>query len=137
MVASVQAITIYWLYLRELALKTSLWSGVVAQCLVHRTLIQSLLSLTTGDIAFSDLVSFLQCIFFSFSLPPSYTAISLSSGMSDWDLMMQKRKEAMARARRRRKRDIDITAVDDHIMAMIREMRQAVDVSSYNAHTYR
>ena len=49
--------------------------------------------------------------------------------MSDWDLMMQKRKEAMARARKRRKRDIDITAVDDHIIAMIREMRKAVEVS--------
>ena len=52
-----------------------------------------------------------------------------SAGMSDWDLMMQKRKEAMARARKRRKRDIDITAVDDHIIAMIREMRKAVEVS--------
>jgi transcription factor SPN1 len=41
--------------------------------------------------------------------------------------MMQRRKEAMARARRRRRRDIDITAVDDHIMAMIREMRQAAE----------
>ena len=57
-----------------------------------------------------------------------YTDPLLSAGVSDWDLMMQKRKEAMARARKRRKRDIDITAVDDHIMAMIREMRQAVDV---------
>lgn len=41
---------------------------------------------------------------------------------------MQRRKEAMAKARKRRRRDIDIRAVDDHIMAMIREMRQAVDV---------
>ena len=49
--------------------------------------------------------------------------------MSDWDVMMQRRKEAMARARKRRRRDIDITAVDDHIMAMIREMRQAAEVT--------
>lgn len=48
--------------------------------------------------------------------------------MSDWDIMMQRRKEAMAKARKRRRRDIDIRAVDDHIMAMIREMRQAVEV---------
>ena len=92
---------------------------------------------TTDGIAFSDLVYFLQCIFFLLILPPSYTSLLYlppspsSAGMSDWDQMMQKRKEAMSRARRRRKRDIDITAVDDHIMAMIREMRQAVGVSSY------
>ena len=48
--------------------------------------------------------------------------------MSDWDVMMQRRREAMARARKRRKRDIDITAVDDHIMAMIRGMRHSVEV---------
>lgn len=48
--------------------------------------------------------------------------------MSDWEIMMQRRKEAMAKARKRRRRDIDIRAVDDHIMAMIREMRQAVEV---------
>ena len=44
---------------------------------------------------------------------------------------MMRRKEAMARARKRRKRDIDITAVDDHIMAMIRQMRQAVEVRGH------
>ena len=48
--------------------------------------------------------------------------------MSDWDVMIMRRKEAMAKARKRRKRDIDITAVDDHIMAMIRQMRQAAEV---------
>ena len=44
--------------------------------------------------------------------------------------MMQRRKEAMAKARKRRRTDIDIRAVDDHIMAMIREMRQAVEVQT-------
>ena len=43
--------------------------------------------------------------------------------------MMARRKEAMARARRRRKRrDGDLTINDDHIVAMIREMKQAAEV---------
>jgi transcription factor SPN1 len=41
--------------------------------------------------------------------------------------MMQRRKEAMARARRRRKKDIDITTNDDHILAMIRQMKEAAE----------
>ena len=42
---------------------------------------------------------------------------------------MARRKEAMARARRRRKRrDGDLTINDDHIVAMIREMKQAAEV---------
>ena len=45
--------------------------------------------------------------------------------MSDWDIMMQRRKDAMARARRRRRKDVDITANDDHIMAMIQQMKEA------------
>jgi transcription factor SPN1 len=44
---------------------------------------------------------------------------------SDWDVMMSRRKEAMARARRRRKKDGDLTVNDDHIMALIRQMREA------------
>ena len=43
--------------------------------------------------------------------------------------MMARRKEAMARARRRRRRrDGDLTVNDDHIIAMIREMKQAAEV---------
>ena len=48
--------------------------------------------------------------------------------MSDFDLMMQKRKEAMSRARRRHKKDVYITANDDHIAAMLRQMKQAAEV---------
>lgn len=47
--------------------------------------------------------------------------------VSDFDLMMQRRKEAMARARRRRRKDIDISSVDDHIHAMIQQMNQAAE----------
>ncbi|KAL5476040.1 hypothetical protein EMCRGX_G025942 [Ephydatia muelleri] len=50
-----------------------------------------------------------------------------SSGVSDFDLMMQKRKEAMSRARRRHKKDVYITANDDHIAAMLRQMKQAAE----------
>lgn len=50
-----------------------------------------------------------------------------TSGMSDWDIMMQRRKDAMARARRRRRKDVDITANDDHIMAMIQQMKEAAE----------
>ena len=46
--------------------------------------------------------------------------------MSDWDIMMERRKEAMARARRRRRRDGDLTVNDDHIMSLIQQMREAV-----------
>ena len=46
-------------------------------------------------------------------------------GMTDWDLMMARRKEAMARARRKRKRDGDLTVNDDHVMALIQQMREA------------
>lgn len=49
-----------------------------------------------------------------------------SGGTSDWDLMMQRRKEAMARARRRRK-NYDVTLHDDEIMAMIQEMKHAAE----------
>lgn len=47
--------------------------------------------------------------------------------MTDWDLMMDRRKAAMARARRRRKRDGDLTVNDDHIMALIQQMRGAAE----------
>ena len=46
-------------------------------------------------------------------------------GVSDWDLMMQRRKEAMARARKRRRKDIDINASDDFIMNLIGGMKVA------------
>ena len=45
--------------------------------------------------------------------------------MSDWDIMMERRKAAMARARRRRRRDGDLTVNDDHIMALIQQMKDA------------
>ena len=34
----------------------------------------------------------------------------------------------MSRARKRRKKDVDITANDDHIAAMLRQMKQAAEV---------
>ena len=46
-------------------------------------------------------------------------------GVSDWDLMMQRRKDAMARARKRRRKDIDINASDDFIMNLIGGMKMA------------
>ena len=45
--------------------------------------------------------------------------------MSDWDIMMERRKDAMARSRRRRKREGDLTVNDDHSMAVIQQMRGA------------
>ena len=51
-----------------------------------------------------------------------------NSNVSDFDQMMQKRKEAMSKARRRRKKDVYITANDDHIAAMLRQMKQAAEV---------
>ena len=47
--------------------------------------------------------------------------------MSDWDVMMDRRKAAMDRARRRRRRDGDITVHDDVIMGLIMKMRQAAE----------
>ena len=47
--------------------------------------------------------------------------------MSDWDIMMERRKEAMARARRRRKRDGDLTCHDEHVMALIHQMKEAAE----------
>ena len=41
--------------------------------------------------------------------------------------MMQRRKDAMARARKRKQKNSDFTGHDDHIMAMIREMRAATE----------
>lgn len=58
---------------------------------------------------------------------PVYQSYSGPSDVSDWDVMMQRRKDAMARARKRRHRDIDITANDDHIMAMIGQMKAAAE----------
>ena len=49
----------------------------------------------------------------------------LVEGPSDWDVMMERRKEAMARARRRRRRDGDLTINDDYIMALIQQMKEA------------
>ncbi|XP_064394150.1 protein IWS1 homolog isoform X2 [Halichondria panicea] len=52
-----------------------------------------------------------------------------TSGMSDWDIMMQRRKDAMASARRaRRKRDGgDDLSNDEHIAAMIGQMKMAAE----------
>ena len=47
--------------------------------------------------------------------------------MSDWDRMMERRKEAMARARRRRNKDGHSTVNDDHIMALIHQMKEAAE----------
>ena len=47
--------------------------------------------------------------------------------MSDWDLMMQKRKAAMARARKRRRKDIDINASDEFVEQLIRGMKIAAE----------
>ena len=49
----------------------------------------------------------------------------LGDGMTDWDIMMARRKEAMARSRRKKRRDGDLTGNDDHIVAMIKRMREA------------
>ena len=40
---------------------------------------------------------------------------------------MERRKEAMARARKKRRRDGDLTVNDDHIMALIQQMRVAAE----------
>ena len=48
--------------------------------------------------------------------------------MSDWDMMMQRRKSAMDRSRRRRRRDGDITVHDDTIMDIIQKMREAAEL---------
>lgn len=45
--------------------------------------------------------------------------------MSDWDVMMERRKEAMARARRRRRKDIDIHASNEYSMDLISGMEMA------------
>ncbi|XP_011402722.1 PREDICTED: protein IWS1 homolog [Amphimedon queenslandica] len=45
----------------------------------------------------------------------------------DFDVMMQRRKEAMARARRKKKNDSDSTAYDDQILVMIRHMKEAAE----------
>lgn len=73
-----------------------------------------------------------MCILLSIlSTGPSKVSLSLSLfcrdvvGVSDWDLMMQRRKEAMARARKRRRKDIDINASDDFIMNLIGGMKMA------------
>ena len=74
---------------------------------------------------------FVLCLLFVYFIVvfnDSVVVFLSSAGMSDWEIMIMRRKEAMAKARKRRKRDIDITAVDDHIMAMIRQMRQAAEV---------
>lgn len=47
--------------------------------------------------------------------------------MSDWDVMMQKRKAAMDRARRRRRGDGDDTMHDDSVMALIQRMKDAAE----------
>ena len=47
--------------------------------------------------------------------------------MSDWDLMMQKRKAAMERTRRRRRGDGDDTIHDDTAMALIQKMKDAAE----------
>ena len=66
------------------------------------------------------------CVPITLKISPS---LSLSSrdvvGVSDWDLMMQRRKEAMARARKRKRKDIDINASDDFIMNLIGGMKVA------------
>lgn len=56
-----------------------------------------------------------------------YLFLSRFEGMSDWDLMMQRRKNAMDRARRRRRRDGDLTVHDDTIMDLIQKMREAAE----------
>lgn len=61
--------------------------------------------------------------------PNSNPNPSREAGLSDWDIMMQRRKEAMARKRRRRK-GADVTLYDDSIMAMIRQMKHAAEVSN-------
>lgn len=58
--------------------------------------------------------------------PNSNPNPSREAGLSDWDIMMQRRKEAMARKRRRRK-GADVTLYDDSIMAMIRQMKHAAE----------
>lgn len=48
--------------------------------------------------------------------------------MSDWDIMMQKRKDAMARARKRKRRDgFEDLGNDEHIVAMIGQMKMAAE----------
>ena len=74
---------------------------------------------------FSQFPTTLDITFDSVSFPCSH---SRDVGPSDWDTMMQRRKAAMAR--RRKRRDVDITANDDHIIAMIRQMKHAAEVRS-------
>lgn len=52
-----------------------------------------------------------------------------ASGMSDWDIMMQRRKDAMARARkaRRRREDGEDLGNDEHVAAMIGQMKLAAE----------
>lgn len=52
-----------------------------------------------------------------------------TSGMSDWDIMMQHRKDAMARARkgRRRRDDGEDLGNDEHVAAMIGQMKMAAE----------
>ena len=45
--------------------------------------------------------------------------------MSDWDVMMDRRKEAMARARRRRRKDFDIHASNEYCIDLIGGMEMA------------
>ena len=47
--------------------------------------------------------------------------------MSDWDIMMERRRAAMDRARRRRRRDGDLTCNDEPVMALIHQMREAAE----------
>ncbi len=47
--------------------------------------------------------------------------------MSDWDLMMQRRKAAMDRARRKRRVDGDETIHDDMATALIQKMKEVAE----------
>ena len=47
--------------------------------------------------------------------------------VSDFDMMLERRKKAMSRSRKRRNRDINITASDDVVSDMIQKMKHCAE----------